>query len=121
MLNKQYRLKNKKEIAFVYKSGKKTAGKNLILRFILNNKQLRFAFVVSKNKVKKAVERNKIKRMLRVIINAKIDKIIKKADIVIEYKGYINFINSKEEYKKIKIILDKEIDFLFQQNNFYSF
>lgn len=65
MLPKTNKLKKKKDIERVFKSGKGFKEDFLILKMVKNNlKNSRFAFIVSQKVSKKATLRNKIRRRL---------------------------------------------------------
>lgn len=84
MLNKQNRLKKKKEIENVFKGGRSFYSKDLGIRFKKNNlEDSRFCLVVSAKVSKKAVIRNKIKRRARYILRGDLEKIKKGFDIVV--------------------------------------
>jgi len=60
------RLRKKKEFQSVFESGRKTAGKLLVLVYKENELGFpRAGFIVSKKVSKKAVERNRAKRLMR--------------------------------------------------------
>ncbi len=77
-----------KRIKEVLKKGKVLKSKNFILLYLPSKeKNLRFAFIVSKKISKKAVERNRVKRILkealRLLINKNQTLLNKHMDIVI--------------------------------------
>lgn len=71
---KRYRLKGK-EFEEVLKKGKGFKSDNLILKILPKGKEKRFGFLISKKILKKAVERNKLKRRLREILRENVEKI----------------------------------------------
>lgn len=78
MLPTKNRLRKKIDIEKVFKNGKSYREKFLILKIIKNNlTESRFGFSISQKISKKAVVRNKIKRLL----NAVLQEIIKKEKI----------------------------------------
>jgi len=98
MLNKQNRLTKRKEFAFLYKNGKRVYGTSLnLVYFTTKLNHARFGFVVSK-KVGKAYVRNKIKRQLREIVRANIDKFSTKCNYIYVAKPEI----VGKEYKQIE-------------------
>jgi ribonuclease P protein component len=69
MFPREYRLKNTKEIANVFKFGKYIHGKYVFIKYIPNNqKTAKIAISVSTKIFKQAVKRNRIKRQLREIL-----------------------------------------------------
>lgn len=70
-------------------------------------KESRFGIVISKKTSKKAVLRNKTKRILRNIITSNLDKIIKSKDIIIVVKKILN--------KGIKDQAEQELIELFKK------
>lgn len=65
-LKKKNRLLDKKKFDFVFKKPSKTSDKYFTLLFCKNNKSYsRLGLVISKKKCKLAVNRNKIKRIIR--------------------------------------------------------
>ncbi len=69
MLSEKYRLKSKKEIDQLFKNGKAVRNSFLFLKYKENNiENSHFAFSIGLKYSKKAVERNKMKRILREAI-----------------------------------------------------
>jgi ribonuclease P protein component len=67
MLAKKYRLKNNSDISRVFRNGKTVRSSFLFLKFSPNNlENTRIAFSIGLNYSKKAPERNRMKRVLRV-------------------------------------------------------
>jgi ribonuclease P protein component len=65
MLPKENRIKKKKDFEAIYKKGKSFKNSFFILKVLNNNLKIsRFAFVISQKVSKKAVERNKIRRIM---------------------------------------------------------
>lgn len=83
MLNKELRIKSGKDYKNIYKSGRRIAGKYIIVYIrksnILYN---RFGIVTSK-KVGNAVKRNRVKRKIRAIARNNMDRLDAGNDIVI--------------------------------------
>lgn len=76
MLPKKNRLKKKKDFERVFKEGKGFKEDFLFLKLAKNNLNIsRFGFAVGQKISKKAVLRNKIKRMLRELVKARLPKI----------------------------------------------
>lgn len=81
-LNKKNRLKKKKDFESVFKKGKAIRGNFLFVRYLKNGLQFpRFAFVVSSKVSKKAVVRNRIRRLLSEAARTKL-KNIQPRDII---------------------------------------
>ena len=84
MLTKQNRLKKKKDFEKVLKRGKGFKENFLVLKMTKNDlPQNRFGFIVGTKVSKKATLRNKLKRRLRGLAKAKIEKIKKGYDIIL--------------------------------------
>lgn len=83
MLNKKYRISNKKDYNFIYKNGKKIQSRYIIVFMTANNLDYnRFGIVTSK-KVGNAVLRNQSKRRLRSIVQLHLPDLKKGFDLVI--------------------------------------
>lgn len=68
-LNKKNRLKKKRDFEDVFKKGKAVKGSFLFIKYKKNELGLsRFGFVVSAKVAKKAVERNRIRRILSEVV-----------------------------------------------------
>lgn len=84
MLDIKHRLKSSKQIENVFKKGKSTQSGFLFLKYRPNNlSESRFAFSVGVKFSKKAVDRNRAKRMLRSQILKHLPNIKNGFDIVI--------------------------------------
>jgi len=84
MLKIENRLKKQKDFENVFKNGRGFKQGSLYLKVQKNDLELvRFGFIVSKKFSKKAVDRNKIKRILREIVKVELPKIKPGIDIVI--------------------------------------
>jgi ribonuclease P protein component len=113
MLTAKYRLKKGYFIA-IYRQGKREYGRNLSLIYAANkNDFCRFGFVVSKKNVKTAIERNKIKRMLREFIRQKLAEggLAKGFDVIVSYIGK----DKKTDNKEMGVIIKREIELLFSR------
>ncbi len=90
MLSKENRIKKKKDFERIFKEGRGFKEDFLFLKIAKNNLKIsRFGFIVGKNFSKKAVLRNKIKRILRELVRIKLDKIKKGIDgILIAQPGF---------------------------------
>ena len=106
MLPKINRLKKEKEFKKVYRFGRKAKFYYFIIRYNKNNlRESRFGIVTPASKVKKATQRNFIKRRITEIIRANLNKIQKGYDIVI--------LSIVKIEKNTPIDLEKEIINLF--------
>ena len=84
MLPKDNRLWKEKDFESVFKSNNGIRQGALFLRQETNDSDIiRFGFIVSKKFSKSAVERNRIKRILREVIKLRISKLKKGLDIII--------------------------------------
>ena len=114
MLKTKFRLKKRKEFAYVYKKGNKINSNDISMYFVKSKfKFPRFGLTVS-NKVGNAVTRNKIKRRLRAILHNYIDKITYKNIIIVAHPGIVNltFEEISNQIEKIFIkgkILNEQI------------
>ena len=103
MLPKKNRLRKKDDFQKVYQKGFFSAFGDISLKKLPNNLSMtRIGFIVEKKIFKKAVERNRIKRILRDFFRKNIFKITPGLDVVIFYKSKDWEIDSK------KITLDLE-------------
>lgn len=83
MLDIKNRLRNKKDIEKVFKSGRSLKEGTLLLRVLKNNlTESRIGFVVSQKVAKKAVVRNKVKRRLRALIIKRLQNIKSGVDLL---------------------------------------
>ena len=81
-LNKKNRLKRTKDFEGVFKRGKSIKGEFLFIRYLKNNLEFpRFAFVVSAKVSKKAVVRNRIRRILSEAVRSEL-KNLQPRDII---------------------------------------
>ena len=75
-LNKKNRLKKKKDFEGVFKGGKAVRGNFLFAKYLKNDLGFpRFAFIVSSKVSKKAVVRNRIRRVLSDISRTRLKEI----------------------------------------------
>ena len=108
MLPLKNRLRKKNDFGRVYKQGKAVFLKHLTLRYIRNNlSQARIGVLVSKNFSRKAVQRNKIKRILREATHKYLAFVKPNFDIVISCvhknkpERKINFNEMKSQVEEI--------------------
>ncbi len=103
MLPNSARLRSSKRIGEIFKQGKYSHGKLLLIKYLPNNKNsARIAISVSTKLFKQAVKRNRIKRLVREAIKPHLAN-LPKIDILIITKGSIGVSAS---LSKIKIELD---------------
>ena len=97
MLSLKNRLKKEKDFQKVFNYGRTVASDIISIRFLDNKiQEIRVGFIVSKKISKKAVVRNKIKRILREQTRKKINNMKKKFDLIITAKGKILNLKSEE-------------------------
>ena len=106
MLAKQFSLVNKKTIERIIKKGKKINNPLFFVKYMNSNEGLKIAIAINAKKIPKAVERNKIKRRIKEVIN----KEIKKKE---EVKKEIILSINKEIEKTTYVKIEKEIEKLF--------
>ncbi|MCK9438981.1 MAG: ribonuclease P protein component [Patescibacteria group bacterium] len=84
MFNQNNRLRKTKEIEKTFKNGKSFYSNVLGFKVLKNDlNESRFCVIISAKISKKAVERNKIKRRIRAIVNRDLKQIKKGFDIII--------------------------------------
>ena len=107
MLNKQNRLKKRKEFAYMYRKGDAVHTKYLTL-IITNSyfKQARLGFSVSK-KVGKAHTRNLIKRRLTEIVKTMMDNITPKYNYILVAKPGVDELSFESLQKEVKTLFTK--------------
>ena len=102
MLSFRNRLKKQKDFEKIFKNGKSFKQGSLYLKINKNDLQSsRFGFIVSKKFSKKAVERNRIKRILREVVKERIGEVVKGMDIVIVVNP-----KAKADFQELKKIID---------------
>lgn len=105
MLKKQYRLKNKKAFDATYRN-KKVVSNDIMSLYIGKPKKdltttTKFGFVVSKKYHKRAVKRNRIKRLLRECVRLTIKE--NKLGNLNKYMSFVILPKINEENYKIKL------------------
>ncbi len=84
MLKRKFRISKKEDIATILKNGQVIEEDNFKLFFLKNNLQItRFGILIKKNVYKKAVSRNKFKRVTSEILRLNIDRFKVGYDILI--------------------------------------
>lgn len=97
MLSRPYRLRQTRDINRVYGKGKYGAGGTLFVKALKKNSEgNRLVVVVSKKVSKKAVVRNKIRRRLSAIIEAKWQTLVPGYDIVVTVVSDISELEQAE-------------------------
>lgn len=115
MLPKKYRLKNKRDFDKVHRGGKFYQNKYTALKLIKNNlPESRIGIIVSTKVSKKAVVRNKVKRIIRASILGFLTKVAAGYDVVIMVRPEIARYDFaaidaviKELFYKAKLITDQ--------------
>ena len=111
MLSIKYRLKKQRDIKDLFLQKKAVFGRYFIVNYKENKLNYpRFAFILSKKNIKKAVDRNYFKRVLRHIVYQNLDKITAGVDVAIVVKPSViqaEFCQLEEEieqlFKKIRL------------------
>jgi ribonuclease P protein component len=95
-------LKNKSEINLLFEKGKSFSS-GLIFAKVLDSESSKFVFAVSSKKFKRAVDRNRIKRLMREVVSGKITNkniaLIYTGSVLPEYKDIEKSMN--ELFKKL--------------------
>ncbi len=105
MFKKKERLTKTRELRKVYRLGKTVHTSALVIKFFEAAK-LRTAFVVSKKVSKKAVERNRIKRVLREFLRLNSGK-IRLGDYIITAKNIASGQDNNSLRKEFEYALTK--------------
>lgn len=103
-LSKKERLSKNKDFEKVFKEGKKLwINQLLLLIYKPNNLNYRRLGIIVSKKIKKAVQRNKVKRWLREFYRKNKDLFPQKCDmIIIAHPNLINYKNFREISLKLK-------------------
>lgn len=109
MLEKQYRLTKRSDIDIVFKKGRVYNHPLFYIKLLFNNLDYsRFAFIVGVKLFKRAVKRNRVKRLMREAIRLNIDKVKDGFDIIVGAKSPdIYMINCKEVEKELMGLFNK--------------
>ena len=105
-MQKIFRLRKNYEFERVYKKGKSSACKSLILIYLSAKNGLKAGFSVSK-KIGKAVVRNKVKRLMRENFRLLIPEIEQNYHYVLIARSGIENLNYNEIGRDIKYLLKK--------------
>ena len=99
-------LKSEKEIQTVFEKGKKRCSPKFNLYYLRNDNKavLKLSIFISKKKVKRAVDRNRIRRIIKEFFRTEARK-LKGYSIIcilrVPVKGSINFVNITRELKPL--------------------
>ena len=110
MLSRENRLNRSKDFEKAFKKGLSCFSENIIVKALKNELDIsRIGFSVGVKVSKKAIERNRIKRVLRESVRIYISQMKKGFDIVIIYKktGDLNKFDSSEAKKQVKEVFEK--------------
>jgi len=104
MLKREFRIRKQKDFKNIYDNGVYCSERFLAIKFI-KNKELfsRFGFIVSKKISKKAVERNRVKRILRESVRLSKNQIKIGCDIIFIAKNGIEL----KTHQEIKDVVEK--------------
>ena len=113
MLSKKHRLTKREDFSFVYLKGSYVGQDGLAIKYLQSAQSVsRIGFSIGKNFSKKAVQRNRARRILQEVCRSYINSLKTGFDIVIMPKsGQENF-----EFKKIKDILKQ----IFTKANLFT-
>lgn len=114
MLPRKFRLTKKSDFQKVFKTGKKFSGRYYLLSVLFdeNLANPKVGIVVSNKISKKAVERNRIKRLLREVVQGYVSEISKKASLV--------FLAKKPVLEASGEDVANEVKYLFKKGDIYS-
>ncbi len=103
MLKKQNRISNKKDFDRAFKAGQSFYGKIIGLKIVANDlTNNRFGIIVSAKVNKKAVERNRLRRIIREKVKEILNELVVGKDFVFIVRPEAN----KLEPKEIRLIID---------------
>ena len=106
MITNEYRLRNTKRIAEVFKLGKYIHGKYVFIKYLPNAQDTtRIAISVSTKLFKQAVKRNRVKRLIREASKPSLANLPKLDILIITKKELLTNISLKELQKDISNIL----------------
>jgi len=105
MLSRKYRLSDDVQIQEIKKKGRMYNQKDVSVLVLPNNLQAsRFGFVVSLKVSKKAVVRNRVKRLLRGVVLRLLNKIRSGYDVLFLTKSSIQGTNEMEITKQVETL-----------------
>src|SRR3989338_7835582 len=106
-LNKKNRLKKERDFVGVFKKGKAVKGSFLFIKYRKNELGVpRFGFVVSAKVAEKAVERNKIRRILSEAVRSKVSG-LSGYDIIVFTTGKITSAHKEDVVKDFLGVIRK--------------
>lgn len=108
MLSRKNRISLDRDFKRIFRVGKKASGSFFFIKTLKNNLNYpRISIVIGKNIAKKAVKRNKIRRLLNRIIEKKLPRLDKNSDIVVIFQKN-PFILEKTK-KELESLLEEEV------------
>ncbi len=108
MLKEEYRLKKRKDFAFIYRRGKFFVAKRVAINYVKsrNKDELLIGFSVSK-KIGNASKRNHVKRMMREIVRLNLDTIPKGYRITFNARAAISTASYEEIQKDLFYLISR--------------
>ena len=101
------RLKKKTDLQKVFKKGKYLEGSFLFIKFIKNSLELsRFGFIVPVKVFKKAVTRNRIRRVLSEVVRVNINRMNDNYDVIVNIKKDMDS-SSRSSLDELRFDLNK--------------
>lgn len=108
MLPKKYRLKSKKEFDEIFRKGKNIVGNFLTLRTKKGKTgDLKVGFVVSRKLFKKAVKRNRLRRLVQEATRKRINQIRQNYHLVFSVKKEADDKSFQEFESEVELLLEK--------------
>jgi len=108
MLARRYRLVKSRDFLHIYKHGKRFSGASLSVAYLRSNQNTpRFGFVVSTKQVRKIVDRNRLKRILRAETRDLFPRIRPGVDVVIQGRRGSDRVNPAQIRKDLADLLRK--------------